>query len=80
MACHPCLEPFSFRSLFFQSQLFHKKSKLFGFKLELNHWKKRFDDQIKKKHKILNNSSTVMYEKMNNGALHDKNLTRIVLN
>ena len=28
---------------------FIKKSKLFGLKLELNHWKKRFDDQIKKK-------------------------------
>ena len=61
---------------------FIKKSKLFGLKLELNHWKKRFDDQTKKKHKILHNSSTVIYEKMNNGALHDKNLTpfRIVLN
>jgi hypothetical protein len=81
MACHPCLAPFSFRSLFFQSHLFHKKSKSFGLKSGLNHWKKKFEDQIKK-HKILHSSSIVTYEKVNIEALHNKNLTpsRIVLN
>jgi hypothetical protein len=56
---------------------FHKKSKLIGFQLGLNYRKKKFESQIKKKHKILHSpSSTMIDEMMNSRVLHSKKLMK----